>query len=73
MEAVITALISGLCVAIPSIIATVASNKKNNELVLYRINELDQKVHEHNNLIDRMYKVENRVTLLEENKKVGEK
>ena len=73
MEAVMTALISGLCVAIPSIIATVASNKKNNELVLYRINELDQKVHEHNNLIDRMYKVENRVTLLEENKEASKK
>ena len=68
-----TALISGLCVAVPSIIATVTSNKKNNELVLYRINELDQKVHEHNNLIDRMYKVENRVTLLEESKEISKK
>ena len=73
MEAVITALISGLCVAIPSIIATVTSNKKNNELVLYRINELDQKVHEHNNLIDRMYKVESRVALLEKNKETSKK
>ena len=69
MEAIITAVISGLCVAIPSIIATISANKRNNDLVLYRINELDQKVHEHNNLIDRMYKIENRVTLLEENKK----
>lgn len=73
MEAVMTALISGLCVAIPSIVATVTSNKKNNELVLYRINELDQKVHEHNNLIDRMYKIENRVTLLEESKEISKK
>ena len=73
MEEVMTALISGLCVAVPSIIATVTSNKKNNELVLYRINELDQKVHEHNNLIDRMYKVENRVTLLEESKEISKK
>lgn len=69
MEAVITAVISGLCVAVPSIIATVSANKRNNDLVLYRINELDQKVHEHNNLIDRMYRIENRVTILEENKK----
>ena len=69
METIITAIISGLCVAVPSIIATITANKKDNSLVLYRINELDQKVHEHNNLIDRMYKVENRVTLLEENKK----
>lgn len=67
MEQVLVAIISGLCVAIPSIIATVSSNKKNNDLVLFRINELDEKVHEHNNLIDRMYKVESRVTLLEDN------
>lgn len=69
METIITAVISGLCVAVPSIIATISANKRSNDLVIYRINELDQKVHEHNNLIDRMYKVENRVTLLEENKK----
>ena len=65
---IIIAIISGLCVAIPSIIATILSNKRNNDLVIFRINELDKKVHEHNNLIDRMYKVENRVTLLEEKK-----
>lgn len=69
MVTIITAIISGLCVAIPSIIATISANKKDNNIVLYRINELDQKVHEHNNLIDRMYKIENRVTILEENKK----
>lgn len=69
MEGVLTAVISGLCVAIPSVIATVSANKRNNDLVLFRINELDQKVHEHNNLIDRMYKIENRVTVLEEKKK----
>ena len=69
MTTVLTAVISGLCVAVPSIVATISANKRNNDLVLYRINELDQKVHEHNQLIDRMYKVENRVTILEENKK----
>ena len=69
MTVIISALISGLCVAIPSVIATISSNKRSNDLVLYRINELDKKVHEHNNLIDRMYKVESRVTLLEDDKK----
>ena len=69
MKEIIIAIISGLCVAIPSIIATVSANKKSNDLVIYRIDELDEKVHQHNNLIDRMYKVENRVTILEENKK----
>ena len=66
MTEIIVAVISGLCVAIPSIIATVSSNKKNNDLVIYRIDELDKKVHEHNNLIDRMYKVEKEVALLKD-------
>lgn len=66
MQEIIIAVISGLCVAIPSIIATLSSNKKNNDLVLYRINELDQKVHEHNSLIDRMYKVEKDVAILKD-------
>ena len=69
MDEVLTAVISGLCVAVPSIVATILANKRNNDLVLFRINELDQKVHEHNQLIDRMYRVESRVSILEENKK----
>ena len=67
MEQILVAVISGLCVAIPSIIATISSNKKNNDLVLYRIEELDKKVHEHNNLIDRMYRVEQRIAIIEDN------
>lgn len=68
METIITAIISGLCVAIPSILATISANKRQNDLVLYRINELDEKVHKHNNLIERMYDVESRVRVLEEKK-----
>ena len=67
--AIITSIISGICVAVPSIIATISTNKKNNDLVIFRINELDHKVHEHNNLIDRMYKVEKSIALLEDNMK----
>ena len=66
---IIIAIIGGLCTAIPSVIATISSNKRNNDLVIYRIDELDKKVHEHNNLIDRMYKIESRVTLLEDDMK----
>ena len=43
MENIITAVVSGLCVAIPSIVATVSANKRSNDLVIYRINELDRK------------------------------
>ena len=66
---IITAIISGLCVAIPSIIATISSNKKNNDLIIYRINQLDEKVHAHNNLIDRMYGAEKKIAILEDNMK----
>ena len=69
---IIVALISGLCVAIPSIIATISANKKNNDLVLFRINELDEKVKQHNNLIERMYKIEGRVSILENQKKANQ-
>lgn len=63
---IIVAIISGLCVAVPSIIATISSNKRSNDLVIYRIDELDKKVHEHNNLIDRMYKIEKEVAILKD-------
>lgn len=66
MNGVLTAVISGLCVAVPSIVATILANKRNNDLVLYRINELDQKVHEHNQLIDRMYKAESDIKIINE-------
>ena len=69
---IVVALISGLCVAIPSIIATISANKKNNDLVLFRINELDDKVKQHNNLIERMYKIEGRVSVLENQKKANQ-
>ena len=36
------------------------------KLVTYRLQKLEEKVDKHNNLIDRMYKIETRVTLLED-------
>ena len=63
------ALISGLCVAVPSIIATVLSNRKTTTLLEFKVDELTEHVNKHNNLIDRMYKIENRVTLLEEGRR----
>lgn len=37
-----------------------------NKLTNYKIEELSKRVDKHNNLIDRMYKVESRVTLIED-------
>ena len=62
----VNSIISGLCVAIPTIIATVTANRKDNALIKYRIDKLDEKVNKHNNLIERMYRIEERVAILEE-------
>ena len=51
---VIVAIVSGLCVAIPSVIATVASHNKSNAVLTYRIDKLESKVEKHNNVVERM-------------------
>lgn len=52
--------LAGTCVG--SIAGILASQK----LVNYRLQELELKVDKHNTLIDRMYKIESRVTLIED-------
>lgn len=69
MTSIWVSIIGGISVAVPSVIATILSNKRNNDLVIYRIDELDNKVHEHNQLIDRMYKAEKDIELLKEKQK----
>lgn len=68
---IIVAIISGLCVAIPSVITTLSSNKKNNDLIIYRINELDEKVQKYNTLKDRMFEAEKKIAILENKVKDG--
>lgn len=62
----INSLISGLCVAIPSVIATIVTHRKTSAITDFKIEELTKKVNIHNNLIDRMYKIETRVTVIED-------
>ena len=57
-------------VAVIGLIGTLASvyfvNKKTTALILYRVDQLEQKVNKHNNLIDRMYKAESNIELIQE-------
>lgn len=53
-------------------IGTIGGILTSQKLINYRISSLEQKVDKHNTLIDRMYKVEARVTLLEDNVKGGD-
>lgn len=68
-EAIIVALISGLCVGIPSLVATLISNRNNTKqaeenknLTLYRIDQLENKVDKHNSVVERTFKLEGQVT-----------
>jgi len=56
--AIVGAIGSGLC----SLLGVLASSK----LTQYRLQELEKKVQTHNNLIDRMYKVEKKQSELEQ-------
>lgn len=67
MSEIWVAIIGGLSVAIPSVIATISSNKRNNDLVIYRINELDEKVQKYNNLKDRMTVAEKDIAVIKDN------
>ena len=62
---IVVALIS----LVGTFLGTIGGILATQKLVTYRIGQLELKVDKHNNLIDRTYKIENRVTLLEEEMK----
>ena len=47
------------------IISNYYSNNSTRKLILYRIDQLEHKVNKHNNLIDRVYQLENRENIIE--------
>lgn len=66
---VLVAIISGVCVAIPSLITTIMMNNKNqavvnakfeenNKLIEYKINELTKSVDRYNDFIERIISLE---------------
>ena len=62
-------MIDTIVVAVLSLAGTLVgsywSNSKNQALIAYRLEELEKKVNKHNNLVERMYKLEEQSTLLE--------
>ena len=55
---VLSAIITGLL----SLAGVYLANRKSTALIAYRLEQLERKQDKHNNLIERMYKVEGRVT-----------
>lgn len=60
-DAIIVALIGGICTAIPSLIATVVINNKSIAVMQYKIEDLTKKVENHNNVVERMAVAENSI------------
>ena len=59
-----------IIVAIIGVLGTFAgsyfTNRKTMALIIYRLEQLEKKVGKHNNLIDRMYKAESNIKLIQE-------
>lgn len=65
MEWLATIIVGGLS-CIGTIVGAYTANKKHTALIAYRLEQLEQKVQAHNNLVDRMYAVERRADVLAE-------
>lgn len=57
---------SEIIVSLITLIGTLATVWGGNKLTAYRIEQLEQKVNKHNNLIERTFKIEERLTRDEE-------
>ena len=60
-----TEIIVAVITVIGVIISNYFSNNSTRKLILYRIDQLEHKVNKHNNLIDRVYKLEDRENIIE--------
>lgn len=59
-----------IIVALIGVLGTFAgsffTNRKSMALIIYRLEQLEEKVNKHNNLIDRMYKAETNIEVIQE-------
>ena len=65
-------LIIAIVTGVASVLCTIITVWAGSKLTAYRIQKLEEKVQAHNNLIDRMYKVEQRIEVDENRIKVSE-
>ena len=54
-----------------TLVGSYLANRKSTALIAYRLEQLEQKVGKHNNLVERTYALEESVALLEERQKVA--
>lgn len=58
-------IIVGIVTAIASLLGVYVSNRKSAALITYRMEQLEKKVEKHNNVIERVYRLETKVEELE--------
>ena len=70
-ETILVALITGGLALLGTLGGSYLANRKSAALIAYRLEQLERKVQAHNNLVERMYQVEERTELQEEKIKVA--
>lgn len=66
-ESIIVAVITGVL----ALIGTFLANRKSTALIAYRLEQLENKVEKHNNLVERTYKLEEQASVQGEQIKVA--
>lgn len=66
-----SSIIVGVLALAGTLIGSMMSNNKTQALVTYRLQQLEDKVNKHNNLVERMYSLEEKQMVMEEQIKVA--
>ena len=64
MMEILTIILPPIITSFVTLIGVLLANRKNQAVIEYRLQQLEQKVNKHNNLIDRTYKLEESNQLL---------
>lgn len=70
-SSIAVALITGLCVAIPSVCANYMTSRKSQIVMKYRLDSIEKKQDKHNEVIERTYALENQMSVVQEQIKVA--
>ena len=68
---IIVSLITSLATLLGVVLTVYAGGKRTRDILLYRIEQLEKAQQKHNSLIERMYRVEERIELHDEKIKVA--
>jgi TolA-binding protein len=66
-----SSIIVGVLALTGTLLGSIMSNNKTQALVTYRLQQLEEKVNKHNNLVERMYKMQEKQMVMDEQIKVA--